>query len=315
MSAIVVGCAVPAQALSLDDPRPVRLEDARATLGMIADAGLDHVTLIDHVSFRGGRGTDGLVTAALYVALEPRLTMHLSVYLLPLRHPVPVARQLATLATYAPGRIIFGVGVGGDDRHEVEICGVDPASRGRRMDEYLDVLRRLLTGEPVTYHGRYVSLDGAQIVPAPSVPIPIVVGGRSDAAIRRAGRLGDGWHGVWCTPSRFTEAAALAVEEAERAGRGPVAWQHGLQIWCGLGATREEGRRQVEATVERMLRLPFRLFERYAFYGTPADIAEALGGYMQVGCRSFSLLPCAATNEAAIAGAAEVRRLLATGTA
>jgi len=73
--------------LSLDDPRAANLEDARADLRMIADAELDHVALIDHVSFRGGRGTDGLITAALYAALEPRLTIQLSVYLLSLRHP------------------------------------------------------------------------------------------------------------------------------------------------------------------------------------------------------------------------------------
>ena len=151
MSTIAVGCAVPAQAVSLDEPQTVSLDQARTDLRMIADAGLDHVALIDHVSFRGGRGTDGLITAALFAALEPRLTLLLSVYLLSLRHPTLVARELATLATYAPGRLIFGVGVGGDDRHEVEVCGVDPTTRGRRMDESLEVLRGLLTGEPVTY--------------------------------------------------------------------------------------------------------------------------------------------------------------------
>src|SRR5215218_4841249 len=116
MTTVAVGCSVPGQATGL--------EDVRAALKTIADAGLDHVIVGDHVSFRGGRGTDGLISAAVYAALEPRQTTYLSVYLLPLRHPVPVARQLSTLATFAPGRIVFGVGVGGEDRHEVEICGV-----------------------------------------------------------------------------------------------------------------------------------------------------------------------------------------------
>jgi len=296
--------------LSLDDPRAANLEDARADLRMIADAELDHVALIDHVSFRGGRGTDGLITAALYAALEPRLTIQLSVYLLSLRHPTLVARELMTLATYAPGRLIFGVGVGGDDRHEVEVCGVDPSTRGRRMDESLEVLRGLLTGAPVTYHGQHISLEEGRILPAPSEPIPIVVGGRSDAAIRRAGRLGEGWHGVWCSPSRFAAGTALVAEEAERVGRGPVAWRHGLQIWCGIGASRDEGRRHLETTTQRMLRLPFSLFERYAVYGMPADIAEGLYPFVQAGCRCFSLMPCAADSPTAIAGAQEIRELL-----
>jgi alkanesulfonate monooxygenase SsuD/methylene tetrahydromethanopterin reductase-like flavin-dependent oxidoreductase (luciferase family) len=310
MNKIAVGCSAPSQMWSLDDPRAANLDDARADLRMMADAGLDHVAVIDHVSFRGGRGTDGLITAALYAALEPRLTIQLSVYLLSLRHPTLVARELMTLASYAPGRLVFGVGVGGDDRHEVEVCGVDPSTRGRRMDESLEVLHGLLTGEPVTYHGRHFSMEEGQIVPAPSAKIPIIVGGRSDAAIRRAGRLGEGWHGVWCSPSRFAAGTALVDEEAERVGRGPVVWRHGLQVWCGIGASREDGRRHLEATTQRMMRLPFHPFERYAVYGTPADVAEALYPFVEAGCRCFSLMPCAADGAAAIAGAGEVRHLL-----
>jgi alkanesulfonate monooxygenase SsuD/methylene tetrahydromethanopterin reductase-like flavin-dependent oxidoreductase (luciferase family) len=226
-------------------------------LRSIAEAGLDHVIVGDHISFRGGRGTDGLIAAAVYAALEPRLTTYLSVYLLPLRHPVPVARQLATLATYAPGRIVFGVGVGGEDRHEVQICGIDPATRGQRMDESLELLRGLLSGEPLTFHGQHYDLEEAQIVPAPSVPIPFIVGGRSDAAIRRAGRLAEGWLGIWCSMRRFAAAVEMAAEEAARAGRAAVVWQHGMQVWCGIGKTREAAREQVSASMERMYRLPF----------------------------------------------------------
>jgi alkanesulfonate monooxygenase SsuD/methylene tetrahydromethanopterin reductase-like flavin-dependent oxidoreductase (luciferase family) len=279
-------------------------------LRTIAEAGLDHVIIGDHISFRGGRGTDGLIAAAVYAALEPRLTTYLSVYLLPLRHPVPVARQLATLAAFAPGRIVFGVGVGGEDRHEVEICGVDPATRGRRTDESLEVLRGLLTGEPVTFHGQYVTVDEAQIVPAPSVPIPFVVGGRSDAAIRRSGRLAEGWLGIWCSTRRFTAAVEMAAEEAVRAGRQNVAWQHGMQVWCGIGKTREAGREQVSTAMERMYRLPFASFERYVPYGPPAEIARLLQGYVEVGCQSFNLVPCAADPAESIEAASEIRRLL-----
>src|SRR5439155_16851802 len=144
-----------------------------------------HVGIGDHISFHTGAGTDGLITATALAMLEPSLSIYLAVYLLPLRHPVPVARQLATLAQLAPGRLIFGVGVGGEDRHEVEICGVDPASRGRRIDESLQVLRALLSGRPVSFDGEFFQLDQALILPAPKPPIPIVVGGRSDAAVRR----------------------------------------------------------------------------------------------------------------------------------
>ena len=302
MTRIAVGCSVPA--------RSDELGEIGAALRSIADAGLDHVMAGDHVSFRGGRGMDGLILAAIYAALEPRLTCYLSVYLLPLRHPSTVARQLATLAASAPGRLVFGVGVGGEDRHEVEICGVDPATRGRRMDECLEVLRGLLTGEPVTFRGEHIRVEEAQIVPPPPVPIPIVVGGRSNAAVRRAGRLAEGWLGIWCSTRRYAEAVALAAEEAARAGRDDVRWQHGIQVWCGIGPSREHAKDQVSAAMERMYRLPFASFERYVPYGTPADVAETLRGYVEVGCRSFNLVPCAADPAEAIAGSAEIRRLL-----
>ena len=224
MSAVAVGCSVPG--------RTEDLEEVGAALRAMADAGLDHVMMGDHVSFRGGRGIDGLITAALYAALEPRLTCYLSVYLLPLRHPSTVARQLSTLASVAPGRLVFGVGVGGEDRHEVEICGIDPATRGRRMDECLEVLRGLLTGEPVTFRGAYIEVEEAQIVPPPPVPIPIVVGGRSNAAIRRAGRFGEGWLGIWCSTRRFAEAVSLGGRRGcpgrtRRRGRGSTGCRSG----------------------------------------------------------------------------------------
>ena len=112
-----------------------------------------------------------------------------SIYLLPLRHPLPVARQLSSMGKVAPGRFTFGVGVGGEDRHEVEICGVDPKTRGRRANEMLAIIRQLLNGETVTHEGEIFQITDAVIRPRPAEPIPILVGGRSDAALRRVGQL------------------------------------------------------------------------------------------------------------------------------
>src|SRR5579872_5782146 len=178
-------------------------DTARAFLAEAGTAGVDHICCGDHVSFVAGIGFDGLVQATALLTMHPTLPVHTGVYLLPLRHPVLVARQLADIAQIAPGRLVFGVGIGGEDRHEVAICGVDPATRGRRMDECLTVVRQLLTGKAVTFHGTFFDLDEAVISPAPAMPVPIVVGGRSDAAIRRAGRLGDGWLGIWNSPRRL----------------------------------------------------------------------------------------------------------------
>ena len=287
------------------------VEGLRTALATAATAGIDHVGIGDHISFHTGAGTDGLITATALAMLEPSLSIYLAVYLLPLRHPVPVARQLATLAQLAPGRLIFGVGVGGEDRHEVEICGVDPRTRGRRMDESLELLRGLLGGRPVTHHGEFFDLDTALILPAPSPPIPFSVGGRSDAAVRRAARLGDGWLGIWNSPRRFAEAVALIEQEATVAGRGDVRWQHAMQAWCGLGSSKETARERLAPAMEATYGIPFEKFERYSPYGRPEDLAEFLSPYVEAGCTTFNLIPIAEDFDAAVAGAAEIKRLLA----
>jgi len=288
----------------------VDVHERARVMHAIADAGLDGVLQADHVSFRNGSGTDAIVMMAGLSGAHPTLGLHIGVYLLPLRHPVTVARSLATLAQLAPGRVVFGVGIGGEDRHEVEVCGVDPRSRGRRCDASLEVLRALLAGDTVSHHDEFFDIDECRIVPAPSPAIPVLVGGRSDAAVRRAGRYGDGWLGAWCSARRFAQIADTCDEVATASGRTAVAWRHKYQPWVGLGATREEARDHVATAMRRFYGLLFEAFERYTPYGTPADVAEALTPYMAAGVHEFDMSLCAADTDAAIEMAGEVKRLL-----
>jgi alkanesulfonate monooxygenase SsuD/methylene tetrahydromethanopterin reductase-like flavin-dependent oxidoreductase (luciferase family) len=284
--------------------------ELRHILALAGDAGIDHVGTGDHVSFQVGAGRDGLIDATAMAMAHPILPVQVAVYLLALRHPVLVARQLSTFSELAPGRLTLGVGIGGEDRHEVAVCGVDPASRGRRMNECLAVLRRLLAGERVTHHGEFFDLDDAVVLPAPDPPIPIVVGGRSEAAVHRAARLGDGWLGIWVSAARFAKVVATVDEVAEQTGRGPVAWRHGMQVWCGLGSSREQARALLASTMEAFYHLPFERFERYSPYGSPEEVARFLAPYAQAGCGSFNLVPCATHADAAIEAVAHVKALL-----
>lgn len=234
MSPIRVGTFLP-----LAQPAAAQLGTA---LARAAEEGVDHVCVGDHVSFFVGAGSDGLITATSLLSLQPNLPVYVALYLLPLRHPVTVARQLASIAELAPGRLTFGVGIGGEDRHEIEVCGVDPRTRGRRMDECLQILRALAGGEPVTFDGELFSLRDALILPAPSPAIPLVVGGRSEAAVRRAGRLGDGWLGIWVSPTRYATVVDQIREEAAGAGRDPSGFDYAINVWCGFGAAREAAR-------------------------------------------------------------------------
>ena len=205
-------------------------EERRDVVALVADAGIDHVFFADHVSFRVGHGHDGMVVAAAVANLHPTIGIYIGVYLLPLRHPLPVARQLANLGEMAPGRISFGVGVGGDDRHEVEVCGVDPKTRGKRTDESLEIVQRLLSGETFDYSGEFFQFEQARIIPVPDPAIPVYVGGRADAALRRAGRYADGWLGIWCSSERYAESIELFDRAAEERDRSIEA-DHGIQLW------------------------------------------------------------------------------------
>jgi len=283
------------------------LERRRALLGRASAAGLDHVFVADHVSFFTGLGMDGLIQAATAAALEPELGLHVGVYLLALRHPVPVARQIASLCESAPGRLVLGVGVGGEDRHEIEICGVDPRTRGRRTDESLVALRSLLSGEPTSHSCEFFSFEDALIRPAPHPPVPILVGGRADAALRRAARLSDGWLGVWSSAKRY--AQVVEEVEAEGADRG-IAWRHGLQVWVGLDADRSRARERLSARMQGMYRIPFDRFEKYCPYGEPGEIADFLAPYAAAGCGHLNVMAVAESTEASVDGVAEIRERL-----
>ncbi len=289
----------------LDEPNST----VSARLAEMAGAGIDHVCCGDHVSF-GGDGFDGLIQAAALAMAHPSLPVHIAIYLLPLRHPVLVARQVADVSRIAPGRLVFGVGIGGEDRHEVSICGVDARTRGRRMDESLAALSDLLSGSAATVKGEFFDIDQAVISPPPEPSVPIIVGGRSDAAAMRAGRFADGWIGIWNSPRRFRAVAALAAEEADRSGRSHYPARHAMQVWCGFGATTQQAREPLAAAMRAFYRLPFEMFERYCPYGRPEQVAEFLAPYVEAGCHEFNLIPQSADLGESIQAVAEVRRML-----
>lgn len=285
--------------------------ERREFLSRIRDAGLDHTFVADHVSFHIGAGMDGLINAATLTAIEPALNVVVGVYLLALRHPVPVARQLATIAESAPGQLILGVGVGGEDRNEVAMCGVDPATRGRRTDECLAVLRGLLGGEQMDHAGEFFAFERGWIQPAPDPSIPIVIGGRSEAALRRTAQHGDGWLAAWVSPRRFAEAVGQVAEMAKPLGRDPT--HHGLQLWVGIDDDVARARARLAKGMQQFYRIPFERFEKTSPYGSVEAVADALAPYVDAGCRLFNLMPVAADPTTGIEAIGEIKRRLTGG--
>ncbi|MBV1879522.1 MAG: LLM class flavin-dependent oxidoreductase [Pseudomonadales bacterium] len=281
------------------------LEEKSQLLNSIYDGGVDHIFFGDHVAFHDGTGSDGFVKIAALSQLHPKLGLMISIYLLPLRHPLPVARQLASMHEIAPGRVIFGVGIGGEDRHEVEICGVDPATRGKRTNESLEILRGLMAGEKVDFNGETLTVKGAIVKPIISKQIPIIVGGRSNAALKRTAQFGDGWIAAWCSVKRFKEALLL-IDQTAAANQRKVDWQHGYQPWVGLADTKAEARALVAAEMEAFYKIPFEKFERYTPYGTPEDVANFLSPYVENGAKIINLKIIAGSDKICAAGGGEI---------
>jgi alkanesulfonate monooxygenase SsuD/methylene tetrahydromethanopterin reductase-like flavin-dependent oxidoreductase (luciferase family) len=286
------------------DPRVRRL-----LLQRVADAGLGHVTMGDHVSFHGGAGFDGMVTASTLLASHDTLPVLIGVYLLGLRHPMLAARQLSTLAQTAPGRLTLGVGVAGEDRAEVSNAGVDPATRGRRVDEALPLVRRLLAGEEVTFSGEFFQLEAARILPPPQPPVPVVIGGKGETAVRRTAEMGDGWLGMFCSARRFAETRQRILQASADRGRPAPSW-FGVSVWCGLDNDAGQARDLAAAKLEQLYRLPYEKFQALAPAGTPKQVAEFLYPYVEAGARHVTLIPAGSSIEAEIDAVAEVSELL-----
>ena len=292
------------EALLIPDPAA-----RRRILDHIAVAGLDHVTTGDHISFQGGTGFDGLASATSILAAHDTLAVLVGVYLAGLRHPMMTARQLATISQIAPARLILGVGVGGEDRSEISNAGVDPVTRGRRLDETLEVLRRLATGEAVDHQGQFFSLSNARILPPPDPRVPLVIGGSGDAAVRRTATYGDGWLGIFCSARRFGETVERIRDATAELGR-PAPWWFGLSMWCGLGSDGDRARELLGRRMQALYTQPPERFQHVTAAGTPVQVAEKLAPFVAAGAEHLTIVTVADSVHDGIDLAAEVRRLL-----
>ena len=165
---------------------------------------------------------DPLVWYAFAAAITERLRFTTGVLVLPQRNPLVVAKQAATLDRLSGGRFSLGVGIGWL-REEFEALGVPFEHRGQRHDDYVGALRALW-GEPeASYQSTHVSFRAARLTPHPASPIPIVIGGHSEAAARRAGRIGDGFFPAKGAPEQLSALFKLARNSAVDAGRDPDA--------------------------------------------------------------------------------------------
>lgn len=229
--------------------------------------------LPDHVLPPGEYGAtfggvyEPLVTIGHLAAVTERLRLGTSVLIAPLRDPFVLAKQVATLQQLSGGRVILGVGVGWNEQ-EFNSLAADYRHRGAITDDALAVLRHLFAGGAAPYRGRRFSYDHGVFAPTPDGGVPIMIGGNSDAALRRAAQYGDVWQGIPASPTAFAERVRTLTELA--AGRTVIP---ALRIgWDGtapierivddIAAYREAGAAQVavhfgdhDGTLDRLKRL------------------------------------------------------------
>src|SRR6266446_1897245 len=216
--------------------------DEMCTLVELVDrSGYDSLWVGDHISFPLSI-FDPLLQLAQAAVVSRRLQVGTAVYLLPLRHPTPVAKQVSTLDHLTEGRFIFGVGVGGEFPKEYEACGVPREERGARLGESIEVMRKLWSGAAATHEGKFFRFSDVLMQPPARQPggPPIWCGGRSDGALARAGRLADGWIAYVVTPEMYKSGLDKIAAAAKSAGRAGAKFGTGHLLFTRLDDTYEK---------------------------------------------------------------------------
>ena len=251
-------------------------------------AGFDGVYVGDHLVHPRPL-LESVVTLSAVAATTTHVTIGFCVLLVVLRPPVVLAKQLATLAAFAPGRLRIGVGVGGEYPPEFAIVGVPLAERGRRTETAVRQLRSLLAGRPTSVIGTGGAEIEVTIAPAAPGAVPVLFAGWNDLALRRAARLGDGWIGYLLAPDSFERRRSLLLEHRADLGM-PAPFTTGMLLPVSLDDARWRGgarRERWSGVIANDAALPDHLFVA----GPPAAIVDHLHNYWERGCNEMVLSP------------------------
>jgi probable F420-dependent oxidoreductase len=252
----------------------------------VEELGFESLWTGDHVSFHGPI-YDSLTLLASYASVTSRIRLGSAVYLLALRHPTVAAKITSTLDALSGGRLIFGVGVGGENPKEFEACGIPHKERGARVTEGIDVVRALWRDTPASFKGRFTSFEGVSLDPKPvqRPGPPIWIGGRSDAALARAGRQGDGWVSYVVQPERYKASLEKIHAAGAAAGRRLDGFVAAHLAFVTVGRDYETAERTWVARLSQRYAQDFGpLARKYGIIGTPEQCAEAIERFVAGGC-------------------------------
>ena len=235
---------------------------------------------------------ESMTTMAALAGATKRLKFGMNVTVVTFRDPIVLARECATIDFLSNGRLLPAFGVGPDIAPEWQATGRSPKGRGRQTDEALAIMTRLWTGERVTFEGEHYRYHDAQIAPLPvQQPLPLWIGGRSSASIRRTARLGTGWLGGVESPEQVAPVVAAIKAESLAAGRPIDADHYGAAFGFRFGDWDEP-------IVERTARIVSALAKtteprRHVAVGGAKEILARIDEFAATGISKFVLRPIA----------------------
>ena len=239
-----------------------------------------------------------LIALSMVAAYSDRLKFGTSVLQLPVRNPVILAKEMATLDYLSNGRFLPAIGLGQEDPRDYEACGVSKEDRGLRTDEAIAMMRRLWREDNVTHEGRFYSLHQVTINPKPvQVPsMPLWIGGRSRAAQRRVGRLGDGWLVSSATPHEVKEGREIIFSTAAGCGRRIEEDHTGALVGFFIAPTQEKAASVAEPYVARPRSDVH--FSQYTALGELSQVKDTIQRYVDAGACKFVVRPMCPPDQA-----------------
>jgi probable F420-dependent oxidoreductase len=270
---------------------PPALPEFTAFFRRADDLGLHSLWVIDRI-LHDINVLDPLTLLTCAAAVTSRVRLGTSVLLFAFRNPVLVAKTAATLDYLSGGRLILGVSLGGRD-NEFATLGVPIRQRVSRLEENLTVMRRLWSEPQVTFHGRYYHLDNVRMEPKPvqKPGIPVLMGGRAEAVLRRSAEAADGWiAGGQGTPEAFREAWQKVCAYARAIGKAPDSLDAGKLMYIAVGEDREQCREQLRAFTHAYYGPQFDV-EAHCAFGPPEACAARIQGFIDAGARTLILGP------------------------